>query len=403
MAGDAPLIGIIAGEESGQALAADLIEALEARLGGPVRLVGLGGARLAEKGLRTLFDPQEIALIGIGTVVARLPQLARRVRQTTDALVAARPDCLIVVDSPDFSLRVAKGVKRALPGLPVVKYVAPTVWAWRPGRAAAMAAFVDHVLAILPFEPDVMAALDGPKTHYVGHRLIADADLTACWHARREGRVEDEGFGGMRLLVLPGSRRSEIKGLLDMFARAAGLLAARGADLRVDMPTLPHLERSVRDHALGWPMTVNVTTGRSAQIAAFRRADAALCASGTVTLELALAGVPAVSCYRVDPIAWFAAARLLTTWSAALPNIIADRPIIPEYYNGGLVVGVLARQMEQMADAGRGVRAVMMDGYAEVRRRMAVDGAPSDNAARIVAGVLAGENPQAGQRSPIST
>ena len=159
----------------------------------------------------------------------------------------------------------------------------------------------------------------------------------------------------------------------------------------------------MRDHALGWPMTVNVTTGRSAQIAAFRRADAALCASGTVTLELALAGVPAVSCYRVDPIAWFAAARLLTTWSAALPNIIADRPISPEYYNGGLVVGVLARQMEQMADAGRGVRAVMMDGYAEVRRRMAVDGAPSDNAARIVAGVLAGENPQAGQRSPIST
>lgn len=388
MADRGPLIGVIAGEQSGQVLAADLIDALERRIDGPVRLTGLGGARLADKGLESLFDPEEIALIGIGAVIMRLPRLIRRIGQTADALIAARPDCLVLVDSPDFSLRVARRVKAALPDLPVIKYVAPTVWAWRPGRAAAMARFVDHVLAVLPFEPEVMASLGGPKTHYVGHRLMADDDLTACWQARQSGRVEDEGFTGTRLLVLPGSRRSEVKALLDRFAQCASLLAERGADLRVDIPTLPRLERTVRDHALGWSMPVRVTTGRAEQIAAFRRADAAICASGTITLELALAGVPAMSCYVVDPIARMVAPYLLTTWSAALPNIIADRPIIREYYNEQLVTGALARQLEDMIDPERGARATMMDGYAQVRREMAVEGAPSDNAARIVADVL---------------
>lgn len=393
MAEPGPLIGIIAGEESGQVLAADLIDAVQARLGEPVRLTGLGGPQLEARGLKTLFDPQDIALIGIGAVVMRLPQLINRIRQTADALVAARPDCLVVVDSPDFSLRVAKRVKAALPDLPVIKYVAPTVWAWRPGRAAKMAAFVDHVLAILPFEPDVMADLGGPTTHYVGHRLMADDALTNCWQERQAlgSRIEDEAFAGRRLLVLPGSRRSEIKSLLDTFAETVALLADRGDELRVDIATLPHIERAVRDHVLGWPMSVRVTTGRKAQIAAYRRADAALCASGTITLELALAGVPALSCYRVDPIARAVAPYVLKTWSAALPNIIADRPIIREYYNEQLAIGALTRQLEEIMDADRGTRATIIAGYAEVRRRMSISGSPSDNAARIVAGVLQGE------------
>lgn len=380
------LIGIVAGEESGQLLAADLVDALQARLDAPVRLVGVGGASLAERGLQSLFDPQEIALMGISAIIAALPKLIARIKQTADAIVAARPDVLILVDSPDFSLRVARRVKARLPDLPVVKYVAPTVWAWRPGRAKAMADHVDRVLAIFPFEPDVMTKLGGPETHYVGHRLIADEGLTRCWRAHRAigAKADDEPIN---LLVLPGSRRSEVRTLLDDFKATVDILSARGHALSIALPTLPHLEHAVRDHVLGWSQSVDVTTGRDAQIEAFADADVALAASGTVTLELALAGVPAISCYRSDlPIRL--ASRMITTWTAALPNIIADRPVINEYYDAMIRPGMLARMIEELANPQNARRALTLEGYAEVRRRMEVDAPPGEKAAAIVADLL---------------
>lgn len=383
----APLIGIVAGEESGQLLAADLIVALNARLGVDARLVGVGGERLRALGLGTLFDPAEIALMGLTGIVRALPRLTRRIGQTADALVAARPDCLIVVDSPEFSLRVARRVKRRLPDLPVIKYVAPTVWAWRPARAKAMAAFIDRVLAVLPFEPRVMAELGGPPTHYVGHRLVADPDLARCWQDRHANRARaDDGTIG--LLLLPGSRRSEVRGLLDDFRASVEILCARGNRLSITLPTLPHLERRVRDHVLAWPEIVTVTTGRAAQIAAYGRADVALAASGTVLLELALAGVPAVSCYRSDPLMRRLAERMLTAWSAALPNIIADKVVVNEYYDEMIRPGMLARLAEQLSMPGGAERMRMLEDYAAIRARMAVDAPPSQKAAAIVADVL---------------
>lgn len=381
------LIGIVAGEESGQLLAADLVDALQARLDAPVRLVGVGGASLAERGLQSLFDPQEIALMGVSAVIAALPRLIARIKQTADAIVAARPDVLILVDSPDFSLRVAKRVKARLPDLPVVKYVAPTVWAWRPGRAKAMADHVDRVLAIFPFEPDVMAKLGGPETHYVGHRLMADKGLAHCWNAHSQARARDGKADAINLVVLPGSRRSEVRTLLDDFKATVDILSARGHALSIALPTLPHLEHAVRDHVLGWSQSVDVTTGRDAQIEAFADADVALAASGTVTLELALAGVPAISCYRSDlPIRL--ASRMITTWTAALPNIIADRPVINEYYDAMIRPGMLARMIEELANPQNARRALTLDGYAEVRRRMEVDAPPGEKAAAIVADLL---------------
>lgn len=384
-AGQGPLIGIVAGEQSGQLLAADLIDALKARLGTPVRLVGVGGEPLVQRGLQSLFDPQEIALMGVSAVVAALPRLIRRIGQTADAIVAARPDVMIMVDSPDFSLRVAKRVKARLPDVPVVKYVAPTVWAWRPGRAKAMTDYVDRVLAILPFEPDVMAELGGPQTHYVGHRLMADDGLTRCWQANQAPRGPDKDV--VNLLVLPGSRRSEVRALLDDFKATVETLVERGNRLSIALPTLPHVERAVRDHVLGWSQTVQVTTGRDAQIDAFAAADVALAASGTVTLELALAGVPAISCYRTDlPIRL--ASHLITTWSAALPNIIADRPVINEYYDTMIRPGMLARLIEELAAFDGARRTMTLEGYAQVRQRMTIDVSPSEKAADVVADLL---------------
>jgi len=382
-----PLIGIVAGETSGQLLAADLIAALNARLGTPVRLVGVGGPPLQTHGLASLFDPDEIALMGLTSVVRALPRLARRIGQTANALIAARPDCLIVVDSPDFSLRVAKRVKKRLPDLPVVKYVAPTVWAWRPGRAPAMRSYVDHVLSILPFEPAVMAELGGPETHYVGHRLMADDALQRCWEANTARTARADG-STVNLLLLPGSRRSEVRALLDDFRQAVDIMRERGNALSITLPTLPHLERQVRDHVLGWPDVVRVTTGRDAQIEAYGTADVAIAASGTVLLELALAGVPAISCYRSDPLIRRVAERLLTTWSAALPNIIADRPVINEYYDEMIHPGMLARLAEELAEPAGARRALVTEGYRTVRDRMRVDEPPSARAAAIVAGML---------------
>ncbi|QBK30677.1 lipid-A-disaccharide synthase [Roseitalea porphyridii] len=391
MTGDvarAPLIGIVAGETSGQLLAAELIEALNARLGAPARLIGVGGPPLDALGLNSLFDADEIALMGLSAVLKSLPRLARRIGQTADALIAAKPDCLIIVDSPDFSLRVARRVKLRLPHLPVVKYVAPTVWAWRPGRARDMAAFVDHVLAILPFEPQVMADLGGPETHYVGHRLMADAELERCWQANRTRGPRAQGDDTINLLLLPGSRRSEVRALLGDFRRAVEILRERGRALSISLPTLPHLERPVRDHVLEWPDMVRVTTGREAQIEAYGRADVALAASGTVLLELALAGVPAISCYRADPLIRRVAERMLTTWSAALPNIIADKVVINEYYDEMIRPGMLARLAETLARPGSAERARMMDDYADIRARMSVDVPPSEKGADIVAAAL---------------
>ncbi|MCR9124435.1 MAG: lipid-A-disaccharide synthase [Phyllobacteriaceae bacterium] len=386
-----PLIGIVAGETSGQLLAAELIDALNTRLGTPVRLVGVGGTPLEALGLTSLFDPDEIALMGLTSVVRALPRLARRIGQTANALIAARPDCLIVVDSPDFSLQVAKRVKKRLPDLPVIKYVAPTVWAWRPGRAPAMRAHVDHVLSILPFEPAVMAELGGPETHYVGHRLMADEALQRCWDANAARTARDED-APINLLLLPGSRRSEVRSLLDDFGRTVAIMGERGAALSISLPTLPHLERQVRDHILGWPDSVRVTTGRDAQMEAYETADVALAASGTVLLELALAGVPAVSCYRADPLIRRVAERMLTTWSAALPNLIADRVVINEYYDEMIRPGMLARLAEELADPAGPRRAAVMEGYRTVRDRMRVDEPPSSKAAAIVANVLEGRS-----------
>lgn len=382
-----PLIGIVAGEESGQLLAHDLAIALADKLGVQPDLMGIGGTRLEALGLRSLFDPNDIALMGISDVVFALPRLIGRIRQTADAFIAAKPDCIIVIDSPDFSLRVAKRVKAKLPNVPIVKYVAPSVWAWRPGRAQAMAAYIDHVLAVLPFEPDVMAQLGGPPTHYVGHRLMADAALTACWQAQ-QGRQHTSPDAPINLVVLPGSRKSEVRALLDDFHQTVVALVERGARLSVSLPTLPHLEKMVCSHVRDWPVPVEVTTDRQAQVAAFANADAALAASGTVTLELALAGVPAVSCYRTDLVFRVVANRLLTTWSAALPNLIADRPVINEYYDVMIRPGMLARMIEELADPHSQRRAMTLTNYAQVRERMAVERPAAETAARIVASVL---------------
>ena len=380
-------LGIVAGEESGDLLASDLVSALRRQSGRPVELVGVGGHHLAAAGLKPLFDGSEIALMGVTAVLRDLPRLVRRIGTTARSIADARPDCLITVDSPDFSLRVARKVKAAAPAVPTVHYVCPSVWAWRPGRAAAMKPYIDRILCLLPFEPSELQRLGGPLGTYVGHRLAQEPGVlsAAASQAARRSRPSSDR---KRLLVLPGSRSSEVSRLANVVGETVRLLSDRGNEFDVVLPTVPHVAPLVEQLTAGWPIRPTILNGTEAKWHAFGEADAALAASGTVTLELALCGVPMISCYMTDPLIGPLIKRIVTTWSASLPNLVADWPVVSEYYDSLVRPERLARQLERLwSDTAD--RAAQLEGLATVAGRMATDEPSGDLAARTVLSLLA--------------
>ncbi|AMY00411.1 lipid-A-disaccharide synthase [Mesorhizobium ciceri] len=382
MADRALKIAIVAGEESGDLLGADIVRSLRQAAGREVQLVGLGGRHLQTLGLVSPFDAGEIALMGFSAVLRDLPRLMRRISQLAKTVADENPDCLVTIDSPDFSLRVAKKVRAANPSIPIIHYVCPSVWAWRPGRAVAMKPYVDHILCILPFEVKELERLGGPPGTYVGHRLTHDAGLLAA--AKAQELPRDLSPDRVKtLLVLPGSRRGEVRRLLDPFGETVSILRARGHRLRLLLPTVPHVADLVKSSVNRWDEKPEIIVEPQRKWQAFGRADAALIASGTVSLELALAGVPMISCYRLDPVARILAPYLVSVWSALLPNLISDRALIPEFYDGYIKPNNLARQLEALF-ADSGMRAWQKDGFAEIRRRMATGRPSGEIAAQVV-------------------
>jgi len=380
-------IAVIAGEVSGDLLGGDLVAALRRLHPGPVELVGVGGEALEREGLVSLFDFSELSIMGVSQVLKRLPSLLRRIRQTAEAIVAARPDLLVIIDSPDFTHRVARRVRKALPDLPVVNYVCPSVWAWKEERAPRMRAYVDHVLALLPFEPEVMRRLSGPPTTYVGHRLASDPDIVRI----RAARLAREESGMKTCLLLPGSRAGEISRLLPVFGEAAQELSQRNPGIRFLLPTVPRQEALVRSLTAGWPVRPEITATTGAKWRAFAEADAAIAASGTVILELALARVPVVSTYKVDWLVKLLAGRI-RIWTAALPNLIADYAIVPEYVNEVVRPGSLTRWFERLS-ADTLQRRAMLEGFDAVHARMQTEKPPGETAARVVLDLLQTKKP----------
>lgn len=387
MVGERPLkIAIVAGEESGDLLGADIVEALKGATGRDIRLVGIGGRHLQARGLISLFDGSEIALMGFSDVLRDLPRLIRRIGQAANAIVAEKPDCLVTIDSPGFSLRVARKVRAADPAIPIVHYVCPSVWAWRPGRAVAMKPYVDHVLCILPFEVKALARLGGPPGTYVGHRLTHDP--AALGAATAQGLPRDLSNERVKtLLVLPGSRRREVRSLIGPFGKTMSILRQRGHRLRLLLPTVPHVADLVRTSIASWDDKPEIIVDLERKWQAFGKADAALIASGTVSLELALSGVPMVSSYKLDPIARLISPYLVTTWSALLPNLISDRALVPEFYNQYVRPENLARQLEALF-ADTGMRTWQKAGFAEIARRMATERPSGEIAAEVVMGCI---------------
>lgn len=378
MSGETWRVYFVVGEESGDALGADLIEAFAAA-GHRIEAVGLAGRRMQALGMESLFDISDISVMGISAVVARLPTILSRISMTARDIVEKRPHAVVLIDSPDFNYRVAKRIRSKLPGVPIVKYICPSVWAWRPGRARTMARHIDHVLAILPFEPKLLKELGGPDATYVGHPLARR--LAAMDPPDRTFPSDDP-----LLLVLPGSRRSETRLLLPDMRNTLEILAARGNRFRAVLPAVPKLEAEIRAAVAGWPVKPEIVTGEEAKARAFREADLALAASGTVLLELALYKVPAISIYRLD---WLMhrIRFLITGWTAALPNLIADAAFLPERVGDMVRPGWLARALEELMRPGP-ARDALLEGYDKVGRAMALDEASGAVAARAIARLI---------------
>jgi len=351
------------GEASGDALGAKLLEAFS-EIKTDIVVNGLGGPRMKEKGLTSLFDISELSVMGITGVMVRLPNLMKRIRETTQDVLEKQPDVLVLIDSPEFSYRVAKAVRKQAPNIRIVKYVAPSVWAWRPGRAKKIRNYVDHILAILPFEPQVMKDLGGPPTTYVGHPLSSEMPDIKTAAKKKCGKP-------FQLLALPGSRHSETKRLLPEIAEMIRILKERGTEFDVTLPTLPKLEDEVREATKSWAVKPKIVLGDEARIEAFKGADVALAASGTVTLELALYKVPMISIYKLDA-ATMAIRRIIKAWTASLPNLIADYPFIPEQFNEYCHPQHVARMVERLVLNGE-ERNIQLKGFDLVAKRMKQD------------------------------
>ena len=373
---------LVAGEESGDQLGAGLMRALRGRFGPDVRFAGIGGRAMEAQGLPSLFPMAEISVMGIGAVVAALPRIVRRGLEAVEAVAAERPDALVIIDSPDFTHRVARRVRRRLPDLPIVNYVSPSVWAWRPGRAPRMRAYVDHVLALKPFEPAAHQRLGGPPCTYVGHPLIERLGELRPAPGERPTLDRDP----LTLLVLPGSRRSEVSRLLAPFGAALGLVASRsGRAFDIVCPAVPHLADDIRQGVASWPVRSVVVEGEGAKHAAFRRAHVALAASGTVTLELALAGVPMVVAYRMSGLE-YQLRHLVNVPSIVLANLVLGENVVPERVQGDCTPPALADAlMSLLHDTPE--RQAQLDAFARLDGIMEAGSptTPSERAAAVVA------------------
>ena len=375
---------LIATEESGDRLGAHLMKVLRQRLGDAVRFEGVGGQSMAREGLVSLFPIEDLSIIGLAAVVKQLPKVLRLIRETAAAAIRAQPDILVIIDSPDFTHRVARRVRARDPSIPIIDYVSPSVWAWRPGRARAMRAYIDHVLALLPFEPEEYRKLQGPPCSYVGH------PLTEQLSTLRPGAEEQKRRDAAPpvLLVLPGSRRSEIRHHMAVFGETLDRLQAEGVAFEPILPTMPHLQEAVTEALKGWKVVPRVVIGEQEKRAAFRIAHAALAKSGTVTLELALAGVPMVTAYKAGALEARIVRSLVQVNSVILANLVIGENVVPEFIQQDCTPEKLAPALsETLADSS--LRRRQLAAFAKLDDIMSTGNvSPSVRAADIVLATL---------------
>jgi lipid-A-disaccharide synthase len=373
-------IFLVATEESGDRLGGALMQALRHRVGPELSFEGVGGHAMAAQGLASLFAIDEHAVVGFASIPWRLRAIRRAIRTAAERAVAARPDVLVIIDSPEFTHRVARQVRAAAPDIPIVDYVSPSVWAWRPGRARAMRAYVDHVLALLPFEPDAHRRLGGPPCSFVGHPLSEEIALLRPSAEETRRRAA----GPPLVLVLPGSRPGEVARHLAVFGAAMAQLADTCGPLDLVLPTVPTLVEDIRSKTATWAVKPRIAVDQADKWAAFRLARAALAASGTVTLELALAGIPTVVAYKVSLLTELIYRVAVRVPTIVLANLVLGENVMPEITQRDAtperLAAALARLIGDTAERQRQLAA-----FARLDAVMGIGSArPSEAAAEIV-------------------
>lgn len=381
-------IFVIAGEHSGDMLGGKLIHAIkQSHPDTAFEFRGVAGQHMQAEGCETIFPMADVAVMGPAAILARLPKLVARVYQTVDAALAFDPALVIIIDSPEFTHPIAKRLRKRRPDIPIIDYVSPSVWAWRPGRARKMRPYVDHLLALLPFEPEAHARLGGPDCTYVGHPLIEKVG----WIDKLETdslRSRFELTPGLPILVaLPGSRPSEVSRLMGPFGEAVRELRRHLGPMEIILPAVPSVRPIIEDRLLSWPQQPYLVEGEEDKFRAFKLANAALAASGTVTLELAVAGVPMAVAYRVDAVA----ARLrflLKVPSVVLANLVLEDNVFPEFIQEDCTPGKLSAALLPLFRDSPELRR-QKTALGEIRKRLVLSGGtPSSKAAKVVLGIL---------------
>lgn len=400
-------IFIVAGEHSGDQLGGKLMAALKAQSQDPIVFSGVGGEHMERQGLRSLFPLSDVAVMGPLAILARLPRLVRRVYQVVDAGLKAEPDAVIIIDSPEFTHPIAKRIRKKRPLIPIIDYVSPSVWAWRPGRAKKMKPYVDHLLALLPFEPAAHERLGGPDCTYVGHPLIEKLDWIKSQDTAELAARLGLTPGRPVMLVLPGSRPTEVRRLMQPFGEAVRLIQERLGPVEVILPAVASVRPLVEAGLAGWPLRPHLVEGESDKYKAFRLARAALAASGTVTLELAIAGTPMVVAYRVDAVASLLR-LLINVHSVVLANLVLEANVFPEFIQEDCTPEKLAAAMVPLLTEGSPEREAQLAGLARIPEKMVLEGTtPSAKAADTVLAMLSAgirkrlrENASAKARAP---
>jgi lipid-A-disaccharide synthase len=377
-------IFLVATEESGDRLGAALMKVLRQRLGDAVRFDGVGGRAMASQGLLSRFPIEDLSIMGFSAVIRRLPMILRHIRETADAVLETSPDIVVIIDSPDFTHRVAKRVRAKDAAIPIIDYVSPSVWAWRPGRARAMRPYIDHVLAVLPFEPEAHARLGGPPCSYVGHPLIEQIDTLRPGPDERKRRNQQPPL----LLVLPGSRRGEIRHHMAVFGETLGQLHAQGTAFELVLPTMPHLQEPIATALKDWPLQPRIVVGEADKRAAFRLAHAAFAKSGTVTLELAISGIPMVAAYRAGTLEAAIVRPRITSSSVILANLVVGENVVPEFIQEDCTPAKLVPALRDVL-GDTPLRQRQVDAFARIDAIMATgQKSPSVRAADIVLATL---------------
>lgn len=376
------LVYLVAGEESGDVLGARLMAALTAARPG-IAFAGVGGPRMEAQGMAPLFPMRELAVMGLLEVLPKVMRLRRRIGETAADVLARRPDVVVTIDSPGFTLRLLDRLRGS--GLKRVHYVAPQAWAWREGRMKSWPGLWDRLLCLLPFEPDYFAR-HGVAARFVGHPVVesgADAGDGARFRAAH-GIAADAQVA----ILMPGSRRSEVSRLLPVFGAALGLLAARFPQLVPVVPVASAVAEAVTQAAAGWPARPVVVTDEAEKYDAFAAADVALTKSGTSTLELALAGVPMAVTYKVNPITGAIGKRVIKVPYVAIVNLLAGRAVVPELLLGDCNPPRLAEEVAKLL-AEPAQAAAQRAAFRDIAAALRPDwGVPSEAAAREVLGLV---------------